>query len=228
MSEEGFLKGIVIFNGLKEKELQIISKLFVERFLKKWGLITSQGDAADSLYLVKEGNVKITKLTIDGREKIASLLKEGDFFGEVCILMGKERCINARAITDCKLLTLSRENVMTIMEEIPQVAINFINILCSRLAEAEHQIDALLFKNPREIISDQLYELSKRYGVHLKDTLLIDLRLTQQVLADMVGLSRETVSRGIKELRRDGIIKDVKDKKYILDISPFKAVGKYS
>ncbi len=208
--------------------MQIISKLCVERLLKKWSIITSQGDAADSLYLVKEGNVKITKLTIDGREKIINLLRKGGFFGEVCILMEKERCINARAITDCKLLTLSRENVMTIMEEIPQVAINFINILCSSLVEAEHQIDALLFKNPRETISDQLYELSKRYGVHLKDTLLIDLRLTQQDLADMVGLSRETVSRGIKELRREGIIKDVKGKKYILDISPFRAVGKYS
>lgn len=222
MSNLGLLKKVAIFKDLTDEELKTIDGMLVERYYKKGCLILKQGDAADAMYLVKEGNLRITKLTMDGKEKIAGLLKESDFFGEICILIGKERCINARAITDCRLAALSRSDTINILEKMPKVAFSFINTLCSRLVEAEHYMDGLLFKSIEERITDQLYELSKGHGVYLKDGVLVNLKLTHQFLADMIGISRESVTRGIKELKREGVIKYMKNRHYVLDASPFR------
>lgn len=226
MSDLEFFKGSRLFKNLNDDELKIISSLFVEQRHKKNSLILRQGDAAEFMYLVRDGMVKITKLTMDGREKIAGFLNKGDFFGEICILIGKERCINARAMTDCWLAAMSRDDTIAVMERIPKIAFNFINMLCSRLVEADHYVDALLFKDVKERISDQLYELSKEHGSYTNTGLLINLKLTHQSLADMIGISRESVTRGIKELRREGIIKHIKNKQFLIDMSPFKTIEK--
>lgn len=226
MSDLEFFKGSRLFKNLNNDELKIISSLFVEQRHKKNSLILRQGDAAGFMYLVRDGMVKITKLTMDGREKIAGFLNKGDFFGEICILIGKERCINARAMTDCWLAAMSRDDTIAVMERIPKIAFNFINMLCSRLVEADHYVDALLFKDVKERISDQLYELSKEHGSYTNTGLLINLKLTHQSLADMIGISRESVTRGIKELRREGIIKHIKNKQFLIDMSPFKTIEK--
>src|SRR3990170_593497 len=226
MSDFEFLKENKLFKNLNSEELKMISSLFVEQSYKKNSQILRQGDGADFMYLVRDGNVKITKLTMDGREKIAGILNKGDFFGEICILIGKERCINARAMTDCRLAAIGRDNTIAIMEKMPKIAFNFINMLCSRLVEADHYVDSLLFKDVKERISDQLYELSKEHGSYTNNGLLINLELTHQSLADMIGISRESVTRGIKELRNDGIIKHIKNKQFLIDMSPFKTVEK--
>jgi CRP/FNR family transcriptional regulator len=226
MSDLEFFKGSRLFKNLNDDELKIISSLFVEQRHKKNSLILRQGDAAEFMYLVRDGMVKITKLTMDGREKIAGFLNKGDFFGEICILIGKERCINARAMTDCWLAAMSRDDTIAVMERIPKIAFNFINMLCSRLVEADHYVNALLFKDVKERISDQLYELSKEHGSYTNTGLLINLKLTHQSLADMIGISRESVTRGIKELRREGIIKHIKNKQFLIDMSPFKTIEK--
>ncbi len=224
MSNLELLKKVAVFKGLTDDELRVIDGLLVERYYKKNYLILKQGDAADAMYLVKEGNLKITKLTMDGKEKISGVLKQSDFFGEICILIGKERCINARAITDCRLAALSRNDTINILEKMPKIAFNFINTLCSRLVEAEHYMDGLLFKSIGDRITDQLYELSKGHGVYMKDGVLVDLKITHQSLADMIGISRESVTRGIKELKREGIIKYMKNRHYVLDASPFRSI----
>lgn len=224
MGSHGLLKRVAIFKDLTDEELRTIDGLLVDRSYKKGSLILKQGDSADAMFLVKEGSLRITKLTMDGKEKITGLLKESDFFGEICILIGKERCINARAITDCRLAVLSRNDTMNILEKMPKVALNFINTLCSKLVEAEHNMDGLLFKSIEDRIIDQLYELSKGHGVYLKDGVLVNLKLTHQFLADMIGISRESVTRGIKELKREGVIKYMKNRHYVLDASPFKSI----
>ncbi|MBI5180638.1 MAG: Crp/Fnr family transcriptional regulator, partial [Nitrospirae bacterium] len=132
--------------------------------------------------------------------------------------------INARAITDCRLAALSRNDTINILEKMPKIAFNFINTLCSRLVEAEHYMDGLLFKSIEERITDQLYKLSKGHGVYLKDGVLVNLQITHQFLADMIGISRESVTRGIKELKREGVIKYMKNRHYVLDASPFKSI----
>lgn len=224
MSNLGLLKKVAIFKDLTDEELNTIDGMLVERYYKKGCLILKQGDAADAMFMVKEGNLRITKLTMDGKEKIAGLLKESDFFGEICILIGKERCINARAVTDCRLAALSRSDTISILEKMPKVAFSFINTLCSRLVEAEHHMDGLLFKSIEERITDQLYELSKGHGVYLNDGVLVNIKLTHQFLADMIGISRESVTRGIKELKREGVIKYMKNRHYVLDASPFRSI----
>ena len=115
MSDFEFLKENKLFKNLNSEELKMISSLFVEQSYKKNSQILRQGDGADFMYLVRDGNLKITKLTMDGREKIAGILNKGDFFGEICILIGKERCINARAMTDCRLAAIGRDNTISIM-----------------------------------------------------------------------------------------------------------------
>src|SRR4030067_2440345 len=91
MSEFEFLKENKLFKNLNSEELKMISSLFVEQSYKKNSQILRQGGGADFMYLVRDGNVKITKLTMDGREKIAGILNKGDFFSEICILIGKEK-----------------------------------------------------------------------------------------------------------------------------------------
>src|SRR5687768_9632982 len=103
------LRRVTIFAGLSDKDLDVLAGVTVERNFEKDALIVGAEDAGDSLFVIASGRVKVVLYGESGREVILSVLKEGDFFGEMSLLDNQPRSANVRAIETCKALVLNRE-----------------------------------------------------------------------------------------------------------------------
>lgn len=201
-----FLGQIALFSELTPEEVSWAARIAQERVYKKGGSIFFEGDPGGAMFIIKEGAVKIYKLSPDGKEKTLAIVSKGDCFGEMSLLDGFPRSAAAQALEDSRLLMLGREDFLKLLTANPQVALKIIRILTARLREADQQIEYLAFKDARGRVASVLFELLKKHGKPGPDGYAIDLKLTHQELANLSGVTRETASRILSEFEGDGLI----------------------
>jgi CRP-like cAMP-binding protein len=146
--------------------------------------------------------VKVTKLSGDGREKILELLGVGDFFGEMSLLDDAPRSASVEALCDARVLALGRANFLGLLSRSPDLALSVIKELTRRLRQVDEQASSLSFQRVKERTMGLLVRLAKeetgREGRRKTPV------LTHQQIADMIGTSRETVTRAVKGLKETG------------------------
>ncbi len=209
------LTGIPLFCELAEAELERILPLLKRRRYGKGHVIISEGERGDVFYLIEKGQVKVTRQSLDGREKILDILSDGSFFGELSILDEMPRSATVETMGSVSILTLHSDDFLRLLEELPQIAIKIIKVLSRRLRAADSQIEDLTFKTSREKIESMFIKLRDTHGVDDPRGTRLTISLTHQELADMAGCSRETVCRYVKELRRRGCLDVDEGKHYI-------------
>ncbi|MBI5495434.1 MAG: Crp/Fnr family transcriptional regulator [Deltaproteobacteria bacterium] len=217
------LRKVSIFAALSDKELDVLAAGTVERSFEKDALIVGAEDPGDALFIIGAGKVKVVLYGESGREVILSVLKEGDFFGEMSLLDNQPRSANVRAIEPTRALVLSRDAFHQVLRGGPQMAIPILAELSRRLRRADESIGNLALLDVYGRVARFLLDLGKHDGVQREDGLEIRERPTQQHIAAMVGTSRETVSRALNEFQRRGLIE--MDGKYILLKPGFEVEG---
>lgn len=202
-----FLQRVSIFSGVGTESLQRITTITGEKTYPKKGIIFHEGDAGDTLYIIKTGRVKISKITEDGREKTLTIMKSGDFFGEMAIFDDLPRSATAEVIDDAATVyTVSKRDFERIILEHPPIALQIMRDLTRRIRQVNQQVEDLAFKDVHERVASTLCNLSKIEGRQIGSKILINLKMTHQDLANMVGSSRETVTRALNRLQDEGII----------------------
>jgi CRP-like cAMP-binding protein len=201
MTVSTHLRSIALFAHLRETELEAIAAMARSRDFPKNSLILSPRDAVDTFYVVIRGNVKSTLIAEDGREVILSLLGPGDFFGELALFDDDVSMATAIAMEPTTLLCLRREDLYRGMLEMPGVAIGLLRSLSRRLAEADHKIGGLILLGVSGRIAHLLLQLADQH-----DGRRISNPPTHQTMAQLVGSSRETVSRVLSDFASSGII----------------------
>ena len=196
---------------------QAISELTITRRFPKDGVVLLAEEEGDTLFIIVKGKVKVTSLAEDGREVIFSILKEGDFFGEMALLDGKPRSATVIATEDTELLLLRRPDFTRLLEGSPQLAIKMLAELAGRLRKADRQIESLALLDVHGRVVRTLLQLAEEQGVTTEGGIEIANRPTHQDLAHMCGTTRETVSRIIRELQRNGYVRLEGRKITILD-----------
>ena len=209
------IKQISMFQDLKEEDLEKMCKLLVLKDYTKDSMIVNQEEMGDALYIIYSGKVKVVLYGESGREIILSIFKPGDFFGEMSLFDGQPRSANVLALEPSKLLVLTRSVFMTHLNECPSTAINILSEMSRRLRHADEIIGNLALMDVYGRVARLLMDLVKSEGEEIEDGFLIKDRPTQQDIASMVGTSRETVSRALKELARLGYI-SAKGKTFIV------------
>jgi CRP/FNR family cyclic AMP-dependent transcriptional regulator len=209
------LYAIPLFSELAEGELERINPLLKRRQYKKGHVIITEGERGDVIYLIEKGQVKVTRQSLDGREKILDILSDGAFFGELSVLDEMPRSATVEAMGSVSILTLHKDDFLRLLEEIPRIAIKIVKVLSRRLRAADSQIEDLTFKTSREKIESMFIKLRDAHGVKVPRGTRLTVSLTHQELADMAGCSRETVCRYLKELKRRGCITVDEDKRYV-------------
>ena len=154
------------------------------------------------MYVIREGRVKVTKLSGDGREKILELLGAGDFFGEMSLLDNVERSASVKTLGETRILALSRADFLSELRRSPDLAMAVIQELTRRVRQMDEQASSLSFQRVRERTQGLLQRLAREDSA--QDGRRITPSLTHQQIADMIGTSRETVTRVVKELKQDG------------------------
>lgn len=203
-----FLKRVPIFSGVDDDSLSKIATVTSEKNYSKKNIVFHEGDYGDALYIIKNGRIKISKVAIDGREKTLSILKTGDFFGEMAIFDNMPRSATSEAMdNDVKLLSISKNDFERVVFENPSIALAIMKDLTRRIRQINEQVQDLAFKDVHGRVASTIYNLLKAERDVAKEANKIrSLRMTHQDLANMVGSSRETVTRALNRLQDEGII----------------------
>jgi CRP/FNR family transcriptional regulator, cyclic AMP receptor protein len=185
----------VLFDYMEQRFGDTCSELKIKRN----ALICNQGAKLSCLYLIKEGEVLLTRVSPDGRETLISILGPGEFFGEGSLLSGTPITFSASATRLSTLLQLPERKFKLLLED-PQVCHSLLQSISRRCDDAWTQMEVLGCTHVRDKVRSGLLWLSDRIGVETRDGVRIDMNQTQ--LARMVGCARETLSREVSELRR--------------------------
>ncbi|MGE4608485.1 MAG: Crp/Fnr family transcriptional regulator [Myxococcota bacterium] len=209
------LRAIPLFSGVGDADLESLSSLVIERRFLKHKTIVEEGAPGDYMYIICDGRVKVTKLSGDGREKILELLDDGDFFGEMSLLDDAPRSASVAALSDVRVLALARNDFLELMNRSTQLAFAVVQELTRRLRQIDEQASSLSFQRVKDRTKGLLVRMAKSEAGDPKRRLT--QALTHQQIADMIGTSRETVTRAIKGLKQRGWLEQ-KGKQYIVPV----------
>ena len=207
------LRNIPLFSSVRDADLESIAALLIERRFPRHKTIVEEGLPGDYMYVICEGRVQVSKLSDDGREKILEFLEAGEFFGEMSLLDNAPRSASVRALVDSRILALSRADFLAVLRRSPDLAMAVIQELTRRLRRVDDQASSLSFQRVEERTKGLLLRLAKqdpqRAGRRVTPS------LTHQQIADMIGTSRETVTRALKGLKEGGWLEQ-EGKKYLV------------
>lgn len=196
------LRSIPLFSHVADADLEQIASHLIERRYPRNTTIVEEGLPGDYMYIIREGRVKVTKLSEDGREKILAFFEPGHFVGDMALLDRAPRSASVKALTPVRVLALSRADFTGLIRKSPDLAISVIRELSGRLRAVNDQASALSFQRVKDRTKGLLVRLAKEAaadGEHL-----LTPALTHQQIADMIGTSRETVTRVVKDLKVTG------------------------
>jgi len=201
MSATDVLRKVPLFSDLSEGDLASFGEVTREREYPKNSVILFEDDPGDSLYIVSSGQVKVVLIGEDGREVILSVLGDGDFFGEMALIDDEPRSAHVIAMKDSQLLVLRRDDFQAQVATHPQIALKLLRVLVQRLRRADEKIGGLVLLDVNGRVARLLLDLADESGGPK-----ITRRLTHHTIAQMIGSSRETVSRAMRELVDRGLI----------------------
>src|SRR6266571_1388347 len=194
-SEAVYLKQVPLFAGLEDEDIRELMSVAKRRTFRSGEVIFHREDPGQVLYVIKEGKVKISLISPDGQEISLVVFGKGEYFGEFALIDGLPRSADAIALEKVECYTLQRSDFQKAIMKNPQIAIQVMEVLSKRLRIADQMIEDLIFLDVYGRVAKKLLELADAHGAKVEDGIRIDVRLTQQELASMVGASRESVNK---------------------------------
>jgi len=201
-----FVSPSELFQGISQRDVQKITSLCTEKRFPRGMRIFSEGDATDCLCILKKGRVKLTSLSDKGRETILHILKPDEVFGEL-LLSEEKRPFTAITLEDSVVMVISKESFLELLSVAPTLALNFIRLLSKRLATVEKGVAESSHTWSYHRLARVLLQLSEECGEEVPAGTLINVRLTHEDLANLIGTSRETVTAQLNKFTRAGLVK---------------------
>ncbi len=201
-----YLQRIDIFAGMTEVEMRRLAERTVMRAYARGKVIARPDDLPDTIYLIKEGRVKLSRYSASGREHVLALLERGEIFGERALVGA--HAVHCEAFEDTLICVLSLKDFEELVRAKPELALRVIKVLAERLRRAEEEIGNLAFRDVPGRLSALLVRLAETGAEpesRGQDRRLM-LRLTHQDLASMIGATRETVTNVLHRFRDMGLI----------------------
>ncbi len=195
MDKVKLLLGSSLFCDLSNTDLAELATHTELRSLRAKQMVVLQGTPGNEMYAVLHGRLKVIRSSAEGKEATISILEAGEMFGEIAMLDGGLRTASVETLEPCELLVLRRENVMQYLDRHPQVMHQMIAALCQRLRSVDDFLQDAMFLNLPQRLGKTLRQLALQHGIKDDEGVTIDLKLTQQELANMVGSSRESVNK---------------------------------
>jgi len=221
MERRELLRRIHLFADLTDRESDTILDLMHEKTIGRGTAVFHHNDSGGGLYLILAGSVKISRTGRDGRDVTVAVLHEGNFFGEMSLLDGQPRSASATATHGARLLVLDREHFQRYVLTQAPIMAKLLRELSKRLRAADQSIENLALGSVHDRLVCLIGHLGRRNPIK-NGTGVIERAPTHQELAEMVGSSRETVTRALAAMEKDGLIA-VKNKRITLNPAFFAA-----
>lgn len=204
-------------------ELSLVSVGKVYQVYQKGQVIFRKGSRAAGLYCIREGKVKLSKLTGDGKEQIIRLAKEGDVLGYRSLMTNDQYSTTAVALSDCVVCLVPRTDFFSIIEQNAQFSHSLMRLLAKALGEAEERILHAAYKPVRERLAEALLLLHHLYQPATPG--LFSIPIAREDLAALMGTAKETASRLLSEFRDEGLVRTQGSRITLLDLNK---IGKLS
>ena len=205
------IENIPLFAGLSPEVLAEIEQHGSNKTYSKNTIVINEGDETDSLYLILSGRVKVFLSSEDGREAVLNHQGPGEYFGEMSLIDRQPRAASVMTVEPARLMIISRGDFMRCLASNPEIALNLIEPMTSRIRMLAQNVSNLALLDVYGRVARTLLQNASE-----EDGVMMTGKLTQQEIADMVGASRAMVSRILKDLRTGGYI-DVEKKRIIIN-----------
>jgi CRP-like cAMP-binding protein len=214
----GLLREIDLFQGLSENDLEAIGHATTMTRCSAGQRIMSPDDSPERIHILKKGKVRVYRVTPDGKQLTLDIHDKGTILGDMSLL-GQEPIPEAFAETldEAVICTISPEEMRKLIERYPVIGVNIISYLSGRLRDAEAELESMAYQRVGQRLARKLIDLSSRFGVKTSRGTLIEARLTQQELAEMIGTTRETLAHTLADFRRRGLLDTEKHQVLIRD-----------
>lgn len=191
---------------LDQDALDTLLAVASERRFTNGQVIFQKGDPGTSMMAVLSGRVRISAYSEDGREIILNMIDAGQLFGEIALLDGKARTADATAMGKTEILVLDRRDFLPFLEKNPKSAVQLIEVLCERLRRTSEMVESIAFLDFGARLARLLVQMSEHYGKETEDGLLIDIRISQADLGNLIASTRESVNRQLSAWTQEGVI----------------------
>ncbi|HTG01684.1 MAG TPA: Crp/Fnr family transcriptional regulator [Nitrospirota bacterium] len=219
------LAKIDLFKNLSTDELKELSSYLTTVLIKKKEEIFSEGEQPEWFYIVMTGKIKITKLSQDGKEIILEIISPQDIFGGVAVLGNFPYPANAVAMEDSELVKISRKNLMRVIDRFPNLMYCISLKLGDRMKSSYDSLKNIALERVEARIAALLLKLAHKVGKETPKGLQIDMRLTKQDVADMVGTTVETSIRTFSKFKKQGLLADADGRIIIKDQKGLSALS---
>lgn len=197
---------VPLFASLTYEELKSMADHMVCCTYEKGERLLNQGDVPQSFTVILEGRAKVCTFTADGREKILSILSEGDYFGELHLFGSRHSAYSVESLQPVKVWSFSRIQFRELLTSFPNMAVQLLEELGNRVIQLENVLQSSMNGRVDARIAALLLEFSQKYGVEGPDGPEIELPLSREGMANYLGIARETMSRKLKQMEGKGLL----------------------
>ncbi len=217
------LARVPLLDGLSAQELERIATVAVARSFPKGARVFHEGDPSDACYVIRSGEVRVTREHSDGRAIALATLGPGEIVGELAMLDGEARSASLEALSDLELLAISAPDMRGLLERNGSITAKLVIALTRRLRETNERVLRQSFQTVPSRVAGVLSQLVAEDGVGAGGRDGVTIRMTQADLAQLAGTSRESVSRFLAVLERAGVVRVGRGRVTVLEPSRLRA-----
>lgn len=205
-TEVDLLQRVPLLAALNDADRQALARSASRRRYRRGDIIFQKDDPGNSLFIVARGSVRIYVPSTQGADLTLAVLGPGHFFGDLSLLDGRPRSASAAALGDTNVVILERSDFVAVIRTRPAAVMSVLSVVVRRLRDTDEMASDLAFLDVGGRLAKKLLELAATNGVKRQDGVLLDMPITQEELANMIGVTRESVNRNLSLFRRVGLV----------------------
>lgn len=206
------------FSGLVEDTLERIAGICKPHHLAAREVLFLKGDPSDGLYAIRRGLIRIGTTDDLGQQMTMNILGGGDVFGEIALLDGRSRTADAVALEDTDMFFLPRRDFLGLLKSEPSIALQLIELLCGRLRDLIERMEETTFLPAEARLARRILVLATDYGA--------EVHASQEELASLAGVTRETVNRQLQSWKRMGVLSLGRGRLMIHDLEDLRRLAR--
>jgi len=193
-----------VFKKLSPEEIKYINERKRCNRYEKGLIMYEEGGRANGFYCICSGIVKVYKTGVEGKEQIIRFAKKGDIIGYRSIISGEPACTSAKVLEEAVICFIYTSDLYHLLKKNAEFGIELLQLACSELGEANNYITDIAQKSVRERLAEVLVNLKQNFG--LDDDNILQIYLTREELANLIGTATESVIRLLSEFKQDKMI----------------------
>ena len=201
-----YLRKIPLLEGVAVEHVRALAALVEIKEFRRRQIVYLPGDPGEHVFFIQGGRVKCSKVSRDGKELTLDYHGPGQFFGELCVFEGAPREEMAEAMKNAIIAVLPRESLRDLLLGDPGLTLRFARVLGDRRRHIESKLEQFVFRDVHAKLASLLLELGREYGQETEDGVKIDLKITHQEMANLIGSTRETISLALASFKKRNLV----------------------